>query len=231
MRGLGTIVLAAVVAVGLAVDLAAQPYPPAFPRANATKLMETDRIVVWDIVWPKGQPTSMHQHVHDQVGTYYATGGRAITTPDGVTRQTTTPVGALSTTWKGTTHIEEGTTDPPLRAVFIELKQDAGSGVAEAPSQGAVAFPKEGAKQLLDDDRVTVWDYTWTPGVRHPMVRYTRDSVVVWLGRGTMRATTDGQPAATIAVAPGQMRYYPRGSAEVAEAIDGSPRAMVFAFK
>src|ERR1700719_2179845 len=116
MRGVGTIVLAA---LGSALVLAAQSYPPAFPRTNATKLMETDRIVVWDIVWPKGQPTPMHQHVHDQVGTYYATGGRAITTPDRVARQTTTPVGGLSTTRKGTTHIEEGTTDPPLRAVFI----------------------------------------------------------------------------------------------------------------
>jgi hypothetical protein len=140
-------------------------------------------------------------------------------------------VGALSTTRKGTTHIEEGTTDPPLRAVFVELKQDARSGVAEAPSQGAAAFLQESAKELLDNDRVTVWDCTWTPGVRSPMVRYTRDSVVVWLGRGTMRLIPDGQPAATVAVAPGQMRYYPRGSAEVAEAIDGSPRAMIFAFK
>jgi hypothetical protein len=223
VRAFGTTVLTAV--------LAAQSYPPAFPRTNATKLMETDRVVVWDIVWPKGQPTPMHQHVHDQVGTYYATGGRAITTPDGVTRQTTTPVGGLSTTRKGTTHIEEGTTDPPLRAVFIELKQDAGSGVAEAPSQGAAAFPREGAKQLLDDQRVTVWDYTWTPGGRPLMVRYTRDSVVVWLDSGTMRVTPEDKPAATVAVAPGQMRYYPRGSAEVAEAIDGSPRAMIFGFK
>ena len=67
MRGVGTIVLAA---LGSALVLAAQSYPPAFPRTNATKLVETDRIVVWDIVWPKGQPTPMHQHVHDQVGTY-----------------------------------------------------------------------------------------------------------------------------------------------------------------
>ena len=37
-----------------------------------------------------------------------------------------TEVGDLSTTRKGTTHIEEGATDPPLHAVFIELLQDAG---------------------------------------------------------------------------------------------------------
>jgi hypothetical protein len=223
VRGLSAIVLTAVFAL--------QSYPPAFPRTNATRLMETDRIVVWDIVWPKGQPTPMHRHVHDQVGTYYATGGRVITTPDGLRREATTPVGGLSTTRKGTTHIEEGTTDPPLRAVFIELKQDAGSGVAEAPLQGAAAFPREGARQLLDDERVTVWDCTWTLGVRPSLVRYTRDTVVVWLDKGTMRVTPDGKPAVTVAVAPGTMRYYPRGSAEVAEAIDGSPRAMIFSFK
>ena len=54
---------------------------------------------------------------------------------------------------------------------------------------------------------------------------------MVWLDRGTMRITPDAKPAAAVAVAPGQMQYYPRGSAEVAEAIDGSPRAMMFAFK
>ena len=46
-----------------------------------------------------------------------------------------TEVGSLSTTRKGTTHVEEGTTDPPLRAVFIELKKDTPSGArSESPS-------------------------------------------------------------------------------------------------
>ena len=34
-----------------------QDLPPPFPRTNATKLLETDRIIVWDIVWPEDQPT------------------------------------------------------------------------------------------------------------------------------------------------------------------------------
>src|SRR5436190_7655495 len=102
-----------IVCTSLVMALGAQTYPPAFPRLTATKLMETDRFVVWDIVWPKGEATPMHRHVHDQVGTYYQSGGRAITTLDGETRQATTAVGALSTTKMGTTHIEAGTTDPP----------------------------------------------------------------------------------------------------------------------
>src|SRR5207302_1250499 len=81
--------------------------PPSFPRPNATKLVETDRIVVWDIVWPKEQPSPLHRHVFDQVGTYYQSGGRAITSLNGARSEATTPVGNISTTRKGTTHVEE----------------------------------------------------------------------------------------------------------------------------
>src|SRR5215510_9119617 len=101
--------------------LMAQELPPPFPRTNATKLFENDRINVWDVVWPRGQPTVLHRHIYDQVGTYYERGGRVITTADGEKRGAVTEVGSLSTTRKGTTHIEEGTSDPPIRAVFIEL--------------------------------------------------------------------------------------------------------------
>ena len=172
----------------------------------------------------------MHRHVYDQVGTYYVTGGRLITTPDGVSRSATTPVGALSTTRKGTTHIEEGATDPPLRAVFIELKKDAGSGQPENASGTMPVFAR-GAKPLLDDERVVVWDYTWTPGAPAASSRYTRDTIVVWLAPGTLRLTPEGGTTATVDVAPGQIRRYTRGASETAEAVTGSPRAMIFAFK
>jgi hypothetical protein len=117
-------VFACLMLVATATVAARQELPPPFPRTNATNLLENDRISVWDIIWPRGQPTVMHRHIYDQVGTYYQRGGRVITTPDGEKRSNTTEVGSLSTTHKGTTHIEEGNTDPPLRAVFIELKQE-----------------------------------------------------------------------------------------------------------
>ena len=36
--------------------------PPPFPRAGAKQLLDTDRVTVWDVVWPKGQPTPLHRH-------------------------------------------------------------------------------------------------------------------------------------------------------------------------
>lgn len=214
-----------------AVALAAQTYPPAFPRTNATKLLETEQFTVWDIVWPKGEPTPLHRHVYDQVGTYYQPGGRVITSLDGTRRETTTEVGRLSNTRRGTTHVEEGTTDPPLRAVFIELKQDGPSGGAESPGGTRSPFPRTGATQLLDDERVTVWDYTWPARTASPLTQHGRESIWIWLAEGTL-AVTDGAGARTeLAVEPGDIRRVARGQVESDEAVAGRPRAMIVSFK
>lgn len=227
--------IAAVVAAGFSVWLVAlvpaQEYPPAFPRANATKLLDTDRITVWDIVWPKGQPSPLHRHVYDQVGTYYQAGGRIITTVDGTKRSATTAVGALSTTRRGTTHVEEGATDPPLRAVFIELKRDDASGLRRTSGDIPSAFPREGAKPLLDDERVTVWDYSWIAGRREAMSQFDRDTIWVWLAPGTFRITPAGGTPETSQVKAGEIRSLSRGAVEIGEAVVGSPRAMIFSFK
>ncbi len=207
-----------------------QDLPPPFPRTNATKLLETDRINVWDIVWPKGQPTALHRHIYDQVGTYYSRGGRLITATDGTERRGMTEVGSLSTTRKGTTHVEEGTTDPPLRAVFIELKKDTPSGVPVA-SVGEPGFPREGAKLVLDTERVTAWDYTWAPGGHALRYRAPLDTVIVWLDQGTLRVTSASGSANSIDVKPGTMRYLARGADETFEITSGSPRTLFFQLK
>jgi hypothetical protein len=45
-------------------------YPLAFPRLNATKLLENDKVVVWDNVWHPGKPTPMHFHDKDALVVY-----------------------------------------------------------------------------------------------------------------------------------------------------------------
>jgi hypothetical protein len=207
--------------------LAQSSLPPPFPRTNATKLLETEKIVVWDIVWPKGQPTAMHRHPHDQVGTYYVRGGRLITQPDGTKREGMTEVGNLSTTRKGTTHIEEGATDPPLRAVFIELLQDSGPA---SPVADSSTLPRSGLKQLLDDDRVTVWDGAWKSGPEALKYHASRDTVIVFLDSGKLRTAGKDSPLVGD-VKAGTMRYLAHDSAETLEMIEGAPRTMFFQLK
>jgi hypothetical protein len=203
---------------------AAQDYPPAFPRQNATKLMETDHIVVWNIVWPKGEPSPLHRHVYDQVGTYYEAGGRTITSLDGSKRSSTTAVGAISTTRRGTTHIEEGTTDPPLRAVFIELKNDKPVGSGSASGETEPVVPA-GLQLVHEEPRVTVWEAAWTPGAKIEVPRLARDAIWVWLAPGTVRITKAGIPPITSKAVAGEIRRLMQGAVETTEALDGSPRA------
>lgn len=58
-------------------------YPLAFPRAYAKKLLENDKVVVWDNVWHPGKPTPMHYHDKDALVVYEATGALQSTAPDG----------------------------------------------------------------------------------------------------------------------------------------------------
>ena len=222
-----TFTLSALAVIFGSVLLAQDSLPPPFPRTNATKLLETERMIVWDVVWPKGQPTAMHRHPHDQVGTYYSRGGRLITQPDGTKREGMTEVGNLSTTRKGTTHIEEGATDPPLRAVFIELLQDSGPAT---PAPDTSALIRSGPKPALDDDRVTVWDVKWQSGPAALKYHASRDTVVVWLDSGKVRSV-GGKASAIADVKAGTMRYLAHDSAETLEVVEGAPRTMFFQLK
>ncbi len=58
-------------------------HPPAFPRAGSTKLLENDRVVVWQSEWATGVPTPMHFHDKDVVVTYLADGALASTNAAG----------------------------------------------------------------------------------------------------------------------------------------------------
>jgi hypothetical protein len=58
-------------------------YPLAFPRANAKKLLENDKVVVWDNAWHTGTPTPMHYHDKDAFVVYESSGALQSTDSDG----------------------------------------------------------------------------------------------------------------------------------------------------
>jgi hypothetical protein len=57
--------------------------PPAFPRPHAKKLIDNDKVVVWDYTWHPNEPSPMHFHDKDTLVVYEATGALQSTTPDG----------------------------------------------------------------------------------------------------------------------------------------------------
>ncbi|MGH9320760.1 MAG: hypothetical protein ACRD21_06390 [Vicinamibacteria bacterium] len=208
-----------------------QEYPPPFPREGATKILENESVLVWDVTWEKGKPTPLHQHRLDLVGVTLAQGTVKVTLPDGTSRTSEPePVGAVSSGGKGLTHIEEGTSDVPRRAILVELK-----GAAKAPlprPEGVpLAWPREGASKVLENGRVVVWDYVFRPGHGMPLHFHDKDTVVIELEPGVTRSTPrDGAPSETKWEGM-RARFAPRGRIHSEETVSGSPRAIVVEIK
>src|SRR6185436_1863617 len=129
----------------LALLVQATPLPPAYPRPGTTKLLENNRVIVWDISWLK-QQYPLHRHRYDLTGVYYTDGDRTIVSEDGERRPVHTNACDTAFQLKGVTHIEEGASDAPLRAVFVELKAPSSTGVVDSTMTPAV-FPNGGGKQ------------------------------------------------------------------------------------
>ena len=174
------------------VQAAAGKLPPAYPRAGAVKILDNDRVQVWNIAWLKGQPSPLHRHLYDLVGVYYEPGDRMIISTEGAKRPVSTKAWDIAFQKEGITHIEEGTSDAPLRAVFVEMKQ-AGPYGTDASGGDAPAFSGTGATQKLDNERVTVWEFMQPPSGRH---RHTHDAVV---------AAIDGQKPRALFVKQGTL--------------------------
>jgi len=138
-------------------------------------------------------------------GIYYWPGDRMITSTEGVKRPVHTDAGRIQWQLKGITHIEEGASDDPLRAVMIELKGDGPSGKMDkstaAPALAVTTMP------LLDNERVTVWDASGSKALstRH---LHPRDTVIVvtsekkaratFVAAGTVHAADETSPGAKV---------------------------------
>jgi hypothetical protein len=160
----------------LAVLLQSAPLPPAYPRPGATKLFENARVQVWDIAWLK-QQYPLHRHLYDLVGVYYAPGDRIIVSQEGARRPVSTNAWDTAFQKAGVTHIEEGASDRPLRAVFVEMKQAEPAGQRDS-STTTPAFPAGEGKQLLDNERTTAWVFAPPVNSASPH-RHELDAVVV----------------------------------------------------
>jgi len=96
-------------------------YPNAFPRPGVKKVLETERIIVWDYSWTPNVATPMHFHDKDVVVVYLADGALKATTPDGQSTTNEFSVGTARFNLRDRVHSEvlaKGTG----RAVITELK-------------------------------------------------------------------------------------------------------------
>ena len=117
-------------------------YPPPYPRPGTTPVFENDVIAVWDVSWLK-QKYPLHTHRYDLIGVSYVEGDRIITQGDAPGRLTNTKPWVFQANVAGNTHVEEGASDPPMRAILMEVKTPA----AWRRCRGAAGRPAPGPRR------------------------------------------------------------------------------------
>jgi hypothetical protein len=125
---------------------------------------------------------------------------------------------------KGTTPKVEG------RSIMIDLKDHPVAPIANT-SGYPLAFPRPGSKKIFENERVIVWDYTWTPGVATPMHFHDKDVVVVFLDDGDLSSTTTDGKVTVNSFKPGAIRFNPRDRTHTETLVRGKQRAIITELK
>jgi len=203
-----------------------QQVPAVFPRDGAKQLIDNERVAVWDVTWPKGKSTALRQSKYDMVTIDLENATIRVTNAKGKAKSSTFKLGQAVFVEKGGSQMEEGTSDPSRHAIVIELK-DLVVGPLDYHSAFPDAFPRDGAKKLLYNKRVTIWDYTWKRNSPTPMHFHTKDVVVIYFETGEVKSTAIDAKVTINNVEPGMVRFNARNRTHTEELIKGASRAII----
>lgn len=95
--------------------------PPAFPREGSKKVLETDKVRVWNYRWLPGKPTPMHFHNTEVVVVYLGNGDIASTNPDGKRNINHRKAGDIVFNLANRSHAEE-LANGEQAGIMLELK-------------------------------------------------------------------------------------------------------------
>jgi hypothetical protein len=209
-------------------------YPHAFPRKGVTQILDNPRVTIWEVNWRRGDAQPFHRHKYDMAGVYLRWGPITVTGLDGKADEGPEfPVPRPYYQPKGITHREEahGAEGTPERlAVMIDLK-DAVTDMMVIDDPEPSAYPRDGAKNVLENPRIRMWDYTFA--ANGPAVKrvYRNDVIEVVVTGGTVKVTTAAGKTETRTLAPKQARYVNRGTVQTEQGVSGSPRVIAVELK
>jgi hypothetical protein len=173
------------------------------PQTALKPVIENDRVAVWDVSAPvTAQPLD---------AVVVSLSGSASFLPKGATRQSA-----------GQTSTE--------RSIVIDLK-DCPVTPLPNPTSYPLAFPRPGSKKILENARVIVWDYTWTPGVATPMHFHDKDVVVVYFEDGDLKSTTPDGKVTVNSYNFGAVRFNLRDRTHTETLIRGKQHAIITELK
>jgi quercetin dioxygenase-like cupin family protein len=80
-----------------------------------------------------------------------------------------------------------------------------------------------GAAPIIDNERVTVWDVTWSKDAANVLARRNDDYVVVYLSNGRMKLTRPNGDSITTPATVGDVVFQPKGTVKTEENVSEEP--------
>jgi hypothetical protein len=111
------------------------------------------------------------------------------------------------------------------RSIVIELKDHPVAPI-ENTSGYPLAFPRPGVTKILENERIILWDCTWTPGVATPMHFHDKDLVALFLEDGDLKSTTLDAQSVVNPHAPGEVRFALRNRTHTEMLVRGGQHAI-----
>lgn len=144
------------------------------------------------------------------------------------------PYDAVAVSFTGKAAFVPKGTAPKLdgRSLIIDLKEHMPAITRMKNTSGyPAAFPRPGVKKLLDNARVTVWDYTWKPNVPTPMHYHDKDVVVLFLKDGDVKSTTPDGKSVVNSFTRGTIRFNKANRTHYETLVKGEQRALITELK
>jgi hypothetical protein len=142
------------------------------------------------------------------------------------------PLDAVVVSFSGKAAFLPKGTSPKVEehSIVIDLKDHRVPPIANT-SGYPLAFPRPGSRKVFENERVTVWDYTWMPGVPSPMHFHDKDVVVLFLKDGDLKSTTpDGKDVVTSYTA-GTVRFNQGNRTHTETLVRGEQHAIITELK
>lgn len=127
--------------------------------------------------------------------------------------------------------VPKGTAPKITGRSFVIALKDHPVPPIENKSGYPLAFPRPGTKKVFENDRVIVWDSTWTLGVATPMHFHDKDVVVVFLENGDLKSTTPDRREVVNKYTSGTVRFNQGDRAHSETLMNGKQRAIITELK
>lgn len=173
-------------------------------------IIENERVIVWDLPTGQSMPAPVAHHEYDVLKVAFSRGSGTAT----FERKS-----------------EKGTAGPTsMRTMVVAFKDHA---VPPIPNKTGhpPAFPRPGVKKLIDNDRITTWEYTWQPSVPTPLHFHDKDVVLVYLEDGSLSSTTPDGKVVVNDYSFGQIKFTPGNRSHTELLVKGKQHAIMTELK